>query len=120
MKAETPEEKFNRLRDALQSLWLKAYPNPDRIDCPGTSAIEAYARRVAAWEETKEHPVEQHVHRCSPCYREFLDTRERLRAETPPTPAKRMPWLRRRRMGKTLDQLENVMVSAANDVRKKR
>jgi hypothetical protein len=120
MRPESPEEKFNRLRGVLQNLWLKAYPNPDRIGCPGTPALEGYAQRVAAWEKLDGDPIEVHVQHCSPCYREFLDTRERLRAETPAAPAKKMSWFRRRRLGKTLDQLEGVMKSVDDEVRKKR
>jgi hypothetical protein len=82
MKAETPEEKFNRLRDILQNLWLKAYPNPDRIGCPGGRAVENLAKRASDLRDDIEaEPDYEHVTHCSPCDREFLDAREKLRAE---------------------------------------
>ena len=119
MGAETPEQKFNRLRDEIQRLYLSARPNPNRVGCPGTSAIEAYARLVAARQSTNGDPTEKHVHQCSPCYREFLETRRRLRDAGPEEPAKKMSWFRRRQLGKTLDQLEEVMKSVAQEVRRR-
>jgi hypothetical protein len=81
--------------------------------------MEDYARRVAAWEDTEGQPIEEHVQHCSPCYREFLDIRERLRKESPPSEV-RMSWFRRRRISKTLDRLEALMMSVTEEVRRGR
>jgi hypothetical protein len=115
MAAETPKEKYNRLRGVLQELTLNAYPNPNRTGCRGTPAIEAYARRVFAQQETKGLPIEDHVQHCSPCYREFLDIRKQQKADAPP-PAT-MSWFRRWRLRKTLNKLESAMESAARGAR---
>jgi len=79
MKRESPEEKYERLGRIIQNLVLTGYPNPKREGCPGTAAIEDYARRLAAWENMTGQPIQDHVQYCSPCYREFLETREKLR-----------------------------------------
>jgi hypothetical protein len=121
MKAETPEQKFNRLQKQIQNLVLKGYPNPAREGCPGDAVVANYARRVAAGEETEREPDYEHITHCSPCYREFLDTRDRLRGEEGQAkPGKRMSWFTRRRLGRNLDKLENVMESAAREVLKMR
>ena len=119
MKAETPEEKFNRLQKQIQKLVLKGYPNPDRRGCPGVTAIDEYAGRVAAWEDTTGQPDEEHIQHCSPCYREFLDAREKLRAEEgQPKPGKRMSGFKQRRFGRDLDKLEEVMNSVRRELRR--
>jgi len=117
MRIESAEQKFNRLRDQIQSLVLTSYPNPQRRDCPGDAAILEYAERAVNWEEVEDHLVYRHITHCSPCYREFLDATEELRASRKQEPAKRMPWLDRRRMRRTLDQLEGVMKSVMNQGR---
>ncbi|HKD06451.1 MAG TPA: hypothetical protein VKB79_11165 [Bryobacteraceae bacterium] len=119
MKAESAEQKYDRLRNVIHKLVLTAYPNPDRNGCPGPTAIEGYARRVAGWEKLDGDPTETHVQRCSPCYREFLDAGNRLRAARA-KPTGRMSWFQRRRMKKTLDQLEKVMQTVAERIRETR
>ena len=44
MKAKTAEQKYERLREQMQSRILKAYPNPNRQDCPGLEAVKGVAR----------------------------------------------------------------------------
>lgn len=73
--AETPEQKYNRLATAVQQTILQNFPNPDRVGCPGTARL----REVAARREIVEDAHWEHITHCSPCYREFLDEKERLR-----------------------------------------
>lgn len=70
-----PENRF--LRAARQYV-SSAYPNPDRIGCPGRDSIEILARRgrPASAEEI------EHITMCSPCFIEYS--------------AVRMAWKRRR------------------------
>ena len=44
LKAETPEEKFNRISGIIRNLMLTGYPNPNRVGCPGPHAVENDAR----------------------------------------------------------------------------
>jgi hypothetical protein len=65
---ETPREKYERLRKAVQDAILNDYPNPDRVGCPKTAEI----REVAFREELTKDDLWEHITRCSPCYAEFL------------------------------------------------
>jgi hypothetical protein len=59
----------------LQEAILRNYPNPDRTGCRGSAVL----REMAEQRLPHEHPFWlQHVHRCSPCYREFLDIRNAI------------------------------------------
>ena len=73
--AETPQEKYDRLRKAVQKAILKDYPNPDRVGCPETPMI----REVAFREELTKDEVWEHITHCSPCYAEFLKVKEEWR-----------------------------------------
>ena len=73
--AETPEQKYNRLAAAVQQTILQNFPNPERLGCPGTARL----RDVAARQEIVEDAAWEHITHCSPCYREFLREKERLR-----------------------------------------
>ena len=73
--AETPEQKYNRIAAAVQQTILQNFPNPDRVGCPG----EARLREVAARKTIVEDEAWEHITHCSPCYREFLAEKERLR-----------------------------------------
>lgn len=53
--------------DAFEQLLCNAYPNPERMDCPGA----AITRRLAQRQLPIDHPAVVHVGRCSPCFREF-------------------------------------------------
>ena len=55
--------------DAFEQLLLNAYPNPDRIDCPGDTITKRLARRGLPID----HPAIMHIGRCSPCFREFKE-----------------------------------------------
>jgi hypothetical protein len=113
---ESAEQKFNRLRGQIQNLVLSAYPNPKRKGCPGEAAVRDYAERVANWESVEEEAAYRHITHCSPCYREFLDMGEALRASREREPAKRIPWGVRRGMRRTLDEFESLMKSARDEV----
>jgi len=116
MGFESAEQKFNRLRGQSQKLVLTSYPNPERNGCPGDAVVRDYAERVANWESVEEEVAYHHITHCSPCYREFLDMGEKIRASRDQKPAKRIPWSFRRSMSRTLDQLEDVMKSARDEV----
>lgn len=53
--------------DAFEELLRNAYPNPERIDCPG----DTITRRLAQKRLPIDHPAVTHIGRCSPCFREF-------------------------------------------------
>jgi hypothetical protein len=73
--AETPEQKYDRLRIAVQDAILRDYPNPERKDCPDNALV----REVAWRDELIKDAVWQHITHCSPCYAEFLRFKEKWR-----------------------------------------
>ena len=73
--AESPEERFNRVRDAIQQSILTSYPNPERVGCPG----EAVVREVAGRDELRKDDAWEHITHCSPCYAEFLGFKDEFR-----------------------------------------
>ena len=118
MKAETGEQKYNRLSKVLQAIMLRSYPNPERIDCPDLDAVEEVARQVTddISDKMKENAHYEHIMHCSPCYAEFLEARLRL---TPPRdPSYKMPRREEKRLGKMMDQLEAAMKAVAAEKRR--
>ena len=84
MKQETPEERWKRLQGEIQEGILNGYPNPDRRECPDTNGIRALAARSAQFDDTiEDDPDWKHVTHCSPCYAEYLEAFERVRARKP-------------------------------------
>jgi hypothetical protein len=81
-RAETPEERWNRIQADIQASILKDYPNPTREGCPGLETIRTLAKRAAAFDGLVNDAAWEHVTHCSPCYQEFLDIREALRRES--------------------------------------
>lgn len=73
--AETPEQKYERLRLAVQEAILRDYPNPERKGCPDSARV----REVAWRDELIKDAVWQHITHCSPCYAEFLEFKEEWR-----------------------------------------
>jgi hypothetical protein len=73
--AETPEQKYDRLRIAVQEAILRDYPNPERKGCPDNALV----REVAGRDELTKDVVWQHITHCSPCYAEFLKLKEEWR-----------------------------------------
>ena len=57
----------NEQPDPLEQVFLHAYPNPERIGCPGADVVRALARK----ELPINHPARMHLGQCSPCFREF-------------------------------------------------
>lgn len=58
--------------DPIEELLLTAYPNPERVGCPGTSIITAFGNRQIS----KTNQVRDHIWHCSPCYKEFKAARD--------------------------------------------
>lgn len=63
---EVSEERFLR---AAREYARSAFPNPDRVGCPGRSRLEALAREKSR--PTVEAEDVQHVATCSPCFTEY-------------------------------------------------
>ena len=69
---------FREFVRTVQGLALRAYPNPDRIDCPGAQVLH----EVAQQSRPSTHPTFQsHIVRCSPCIAEMLAERTRIQAK---------------------------------------
>lgn len=60
--------------DPIDKLRRTAYPNPERIGCPGSATFEALRRREIGFDD----PVWTHIEQCSPCYCQFAEIREAL------------------------------------------
>src|SRR4051794_9212697 len=62
----------------LEQAYLTAYPNPERIGCPSPVIIEhivsGQIRPPAASD------IVRHLTHCSPCFKLFLDARDRIRS----------------------------------------
>jgi hypothetical protein len=61
-----------RLHQALASVVLTQFPNPERKDCPGTPVLRAIATKTIPMRD----PVHEHVGSCSPCFSELTEIRE--------------------------------------------
>ncbi len=75
MPDDSPDQIFEEFRDVVQQTILTGFPNPERKGCVGSMVLQELANRPlpvrdAAWE---------HVTHCSPCYREFLEFRARVK-----------------------------------------
>lgn len=70
----------NDLREfvrTVQDLAVRAYPNPGRVDCPGSQVIH----EVAAQPRPSTHPIFQsHIVHCSPCIQDLLTERTRIQS----------------------------------------
>lgn len=76
---ETPEQKWNRVQQKLQDSVLKCFPNPTRDGCRGEAAIMELAKRAADFSALDGDDHWEHVTHCSPCYKEYLEARDKLR-----------------------------------------
>jgi hypothetical protein len=74
--AETPEQRYERLRETVQQTILRNFPNPERKGCPGDYVV----REVAGRRELIEDDAWQHITHCSPCYATFLQFKDEFRA----------------------------------------
>jgi hypothetical protein len=61
---------------ALQAAAYNDYPNPGRIGCPTDINI---LKALAAKKLHVTDPVIQHVAECSPCFREVMELRRKLK-----------------------------------------
>jgi hypothetical protein len=69
---------FKEFVKTVQDLALRAYPNPDRADCPNPQIIH----EVAGQSRPSSHPVFQsHIVHCSPCIRDVLAERTRIQSK---------------------------------------
>jgi hypothetical protein len=73
-------EEESRLLELFQHAALNNFPNPERIDCPGPEFLKklAYDRKSIPLND----PSLTHVARCSPCFREFAEFRDRATNRT--------------------------------------
>jgi len=76
---ESPEQKWNRVQKKIQNAILTSYPNPNREGCPDEAGLLDLARRAAEIGALEGDQGWEHVTHCSPCYKEFLEARDRLR-----------------------------------------
>lgn len=111
MAVETPGQKYERLRKRVQQMMLTSYPNPDRKGCPDLDAVRAVAGRVGDHTNLDGDKDYDHVMHCSPCYRDFLGAREKIRESKQDPPPVRLSWRKERHLAKTLDQLDLVLKS---------
>lgn len=56
----------------IEAILLTAFPNPERIGCPGQEVIE----RMAEQKVRADDPAWSHLWNCSPCFREFRPLRD--------------------------------------------
>jgi hypothetical protein len=75
MKGETPKQHWERLQSDYQEAVQSAYPNRERLGCPGAGALQSLAARSARHDDTEGDEHWKHVTHCGPCYREYLDLR---------------------------------------------
>ncbi len=59
----------------VQQAFLDAFPNPERIGCPGDDVIRAIARKKIESDES----VRRHMRSCSPCSQDLLTFRHQWR-----------------------------------------
>lgn len=71
------EQRYNRLKDAVQQAILRNFPNPERKGCPGDKVV----REVAERRELIEDDTWHHITHCSPCYATFLEYKDEIRRE---------------------------------------
>lgn len=76
---ESPEAKFDRLKQQLQDSILRDYPNPERRGCPGDAVLRELAVRPLD-QAVEDDPHWHHITHCSECYREFLDFNNAFRS----------------------------------------
>ncbi len=55
--------------DPIRQAFLTAFPNPNRVGCPGESVIRALVHDQLP----VDHPASRHLGECSPCLKEFLE-----------------------------------------------
>jgi hypothetical protein len=75
MTRDTLSKREDRaLHQALASVVLTQFPNPQRKDCPETSVLLAIAKKHIPMRD----PAHEHVGSCSPCFSELTEIRDAL------------------------------------------
>ena len=69
------DDEFREFHRIVQQAALAAYPNPERVGCPGSTVL----REVAQTPLPFEHRAYGHVAKCSPCLEEMLAFRSEFR-----------------------------------------
>lgn len=69
-----------RLLEAGRRYFSTAFPNPDRVGCPGQDILKAIAFRRLDRETAKQW--DEHMSHCSPCFNEYMAFREEARRST--------------------------------------
>jgi hypothetical protein len=64
----------DEISDPLENAYLTAYPNPNRLGCPGGKVLRGLADRTLAIS----HPARMHIAQCSPCFQEFREIERAL------------------------------------------
>ena len=75
---QAPENDDQETLSAIDEVFGRANPNPERIGCLSTDELTALAERrlpIGA-------PGYEHLTKCSPCYREFRSIQKSHRART--------------------------------------
>jgi hypothetical protein len=91
---QRPDE-FDRL---FEDVYLNAYPNPERVGCPGRDIL----RRLATKELPISHPAREHIARCSPCFHEFREIQREMTG--------------RRRRGKILATAAGIVIACGTAI----
>jgi hypothetical protein len=88
MDGELSDSDYQEFHRLVQEMALRAYPNPERIGCPGREALE----EVASLRLSSRHELfQEHISHCSPCLAELLEIRRRKHREK--MRARRTRWI---------------------------
>ena len=63
-----------RLIAAGRRYYSTAFPNPERVGCPGTEILEALSLRKL--DRATAEKWDSHISQCSPCFNEYVALRE--------------------------------------------
>jgi len=66
----------NQSGGPFEEMFLYAFPNPERVGCPGSEVL----RGLATKELPISHPARLHLMKCSPCFREFRQLQVEIRS----------------------------------------
>ena len=66
------------LIDALERVVHRDFPNPQRIDCPGSDVL---LKLVTESEQAQFLSVLAHIRRCAPCFDELREIRSKVRRD---------------------------------------
>jgi len=73
---ETPDiMRDDKFEAVIQQAFLDAFPNPDRMGCPGDEVL----RSLAANKSIENNEADAHIAQCSPCAKQLLAFRQEAR-----------------------------------------